>query len=143
MAELGIIASAITVGECAARLSVALYNIAQTLKNAPQEIAAIAEDVSALSSGLLVLADALKSHLDLCRKEVFYYINSVLRRFKQVEGELRSLTTTENSMGLTRIKWLTRKPKAKVLLKKVESIKSALTLALSIMRLAKEETIRS
>jgi hypothetical protein len=38
---LGIIASALTVGECAAQLSLALFSVVQTLKNAPKEIADI------------------------------------------------------------------------------------------------------
>jgi hypothetical protein len=42
MAEVfAIIASALTVGECAAQLSLALFSVVQTLKNAPKEIAEI------------------------------------------------------------------------------------------------------
>jgi hypothetical protein len=42
MAEvIGIIASAITIGASAAQLSLALFSVAQTLKNAPKQIAEI------------------------------------------------------------------------------------------------------
>lgn len=42
MAEvIGIVASAITIGASAAQLSLALFSVAQTLKNAPKQIAEI------------------------------------------------------------------------------------------------------
>ncbi|KAF2648473.1 hypothetical protein K491DRAFT_612710 [Lophiostoma macrostomum CBS 122681] len=140
MAEiLGIITSALAVGECAGQLGFALGEIYTTLKNAPQEIKEIARGVRTLSIGLLVLAGTLKAHRGLCKPDIFTYLDDVLVEWKDVEAELRSLTTIEDPSGLRRLKWVIRKPKTRVLLKKVESIKASLNLGVGIMNVAKEE----
>lgn len=144
MAELvGVIASALTIGgvaASAAQLSLALFTVAQTLKNAPQEIAEIAEEISLLSGSLLTLADSVETHSGLFKPALYNNTKLILARYNQVDDELRRLIDTPAK--LARLKWFVKRPKAKILLKKVEGIKTALTLELNIVRLAREEVIR-
>ncbi|KAF2790029.1 hypothetical protein K505DRAFT_377814 [Melanomma pulvis-pyrius CBS 109.77] len=136
---LSIIASAITVGATAAQLSLALFNITQTIRNAPEEISEIAQEISTLSASLVVLGEVLHWHQDICKPELFEQIRSTLCRFHPVEEQLNRLTKRTR---LKSLKWFFRGPKAKGLLKKVESVKSALNLILNIIRLAAEATTR-
>jgi hypothetical protein len=138
MAELvGVVASAITVGASAAQLSLALFSIVQTLKNAPQEMAEIAQEVSLLSGSLLTLGDVLNASRQICKPALFRNTDAILRRYSKVESNIKKLIDTPQK--LVRLAWCIQKPKAKSLLKKVEGIKTALTLELNIIQLARAE----
>jgi hypothetical protein len=142
MAEvLGIVTSALTIGECAIRLSTDLFIVIRTFKNAPEEIAAIAEEMLSLSDSFQSLADIIKNHHTLCKPELFRNTEKILARYRQVDAELRKLIDTPQS--LARLKWCIKKPKAKSLLKKVESIKMLLILELNLIRVAREELTQS
>ncbi|KAF1833788.1 hypothetical protein BDW02DRAFT_499724 [Decorospora gaudefroyi] len=141
MAEVvGIIASALTVGECAAQLSLALFSVVQTLRNAPKEIADIAEEISLLAESLQTLADIIGAHQNLCKPALFKNTHDIILRYKQFDTEIKKLIDTPGK--LAGLKWFINKPKAKGLLKKVEGIKTALVLELNIIRLAREELVR-
>ncbi|PWO26444.1 TolA, Membrane protein colicin uptake [Pyrenophora tritici-repentis] len=141
MAEaVGVIASALTIGAGAAQLSLALFSVAQTLKNAPVEIAEIAQEIQSLAESLQMLADIIGGHKNLCKPELFERTRSIISRYNEVDAELRKLIDSPHK--LARLKWCIKKPKAKSLLKKVEGIKVALVLELNIVRLAREEVIR-
>jgi hypothetical protein len=134
-----LIASAITIAGTGAQISLVLFNVAQTWKNAPIEIGEVAEELSTLSNSLMMLADAIKMHQKLCKPELFRQTESILSRFKQVEEELRELIRGQGKKKLDRLKWFWKASKAKVLKKKIESIKSALALELNIIQLAREQ----
>jgi DNA repair ATPase RecN len=138
---LSIVASAITVAATAANISKGLFTIAETLKNAPREIADIAEDISIQSQSLVTLAEVIEAHKSLCKPDLYKQIDVILRRFKQVEEELKKLTCSRKK--LERLQWFFRKPKAKALLCKIEVIKNSLILELNIVRLAADEVKRS
>jgi len=134
-----IIASAITIAATGAQISLVLFSVSQTWKNAPAEIAEVAEELSTLSNSLMMLADAIKMHQKLCKPELFRQTQSILSRFIQVEEELKGLTKGQGRKKLDRLRWFWRAPKAKILSKKIESIKSALALELNIIQLAREQ----
>lgn len=132
-----VIGLAISVAAAGASLSLALFDVAHTFKKAPEEIADIAEELSTLSSILTHLGDVLKASLHLCKPQLFERTESILKRFQDVKNELRKITGTKKK--LKRLKWFFEAPKAKALLKKIESIKTALTLVLNIICLAREQ----
>lgn len=138
---ISLIASAITVAGTGTQLASILFNVAQSLKNAPAEIAELADEVSTLSRSLMSLADTIETNQALCKPALFLQTESILCRFKLVEEELKELTKKRRT--LERWRWVLRRPKAKVLMVKIESIKSALALELNIIQLAKEEVKRS
>ncbi|KAH9863353.1 hypothetical protein IAQ61_009630 [Plenodomus lingam] len=144
MAEVvGLVASALTIAGVAAsaiQLSQALFSVAHALKNAPYEIAEIAEEIRCLSSSLLTLDEFIIAHQSLFKPALFENTKSILSRYVQVDKELRKLT--DDPKKLARLAWYLRRHKAKSLLKKVEGIKTALSLELSIVRLAQEEISR-
>ncbi|KAJ6280395.1 hypothetical protein J3E71DRAFT_200321 [Bipolaris maydis] len=141
MAEvIGIVASAITIGASAAQLSLALFDVAHTIKNAPKQIAEIAEEFSLVSESLQTLADIIRANQNLCKPALFKNTHTIISRYKQVDAEIKKLIDTPRK--LAGLQWYINKPKAKGLLKKVEGIKTALILELNIIRLAREEFTR-
>ncbi|EUC46119.1 hypothetical protein COCMIDRAFT_36207 [Bipolaris oryzae ATCC 44560] len=141
MAEvIGIVASAITIGASAAQLSLALFDVAHTIKNAPKQIAEIAEEFSLLSESLQTLADIIRTNQNVCKPALYQNTHTIISRYKQVDAEIKKLIDTPRK--LAGLQWYINKPKAKGLLKKVEGIKTALILQLNIIRLAREEFTR-
>ena len=136
---LELVASVITVAGTAAHLSLALFRVAQTVKHAPEEISGIAQEMSSLSNSLNILADVLNTYRDICTPKLIKEMEAVLLRFQQVQGELDHLTRDRGKKTIKRLKWFFDGPRAKTLLRKVESIKSALTLMLVTMRFAAEQ----
>lgn len=79
MAEpISIISSAITIAATAAHISLALFEIAQKFKNAPEDIPEIAEEISSLSNNMNVLADVLRTYQTLCTPVLFQEIHCIL-----------------------------------------------------------------
>ncbi|KAI4712928.1 hypothetical protein J4E89_001906 [Alternaria sp. Ai002NY15] len=136
-----VIDSAYSIGASAAQLSLALFGVVQTLKNAPNEIADIADEISLLAGSWQTLGEILDVHRDLCKPALLNNTHSIILRYEQVAAEIRLLINEPQS--LAGLKWPLKKPKAKGLLKKVEGIKTALILEINIVRLAKEEVNRS
>ncbi|KAE8822508.1 hypothetical protein PTNB85_10394 [Pyrenophora teres f. teres] len=87
-----------------------------------------------------MLADIIRGHKNLCKPELFERTRSIILRYNEVDAELRKVIDSPHK--LTRLKWLIKQSKAKILSKKVEGIKVALVLELNIVRLAREEIIR-
>jgi hypothetical protein len=141
MAEiLGIIGSSIAVANSAASLSRALFDVVEILRNTRKEIADIAEQLSFLSASLHLLADVIQSQSKLCKPALFTNTNAILRQYSYVDNELRKLIETPQS--LARLMWIVKRTKVKTLLKKIEAIKTLLTLELNIIQLAREEVNR-
>lgn len=138
---ISVLGLAITVGAAGAQLSLTLFDIANTIKYATEEISEVAADLSTLSSILTQLSDVLNEQQSLCKPQLFKSMQSILERFKDIEDQLKKITGGPKT--LKHVKWFFRKPKTKVLLKKVESVKAALTLVLNIIQLAKEEKTKS
>jgi hypothetical protein len=141
MAEiLGIIGSSIAVANSAASLSRALFDVVEILRNTRKEIADIAEQLSFLSASLHLLADVIQAQATLCKPALFTNTNAILRQYSYVDNELRKLIETPQS--LARLMWIVKRTKVKTLLKKIEAIKTLLTLELNIIQLAREEVGR-
>lgn len=141
MAEiLGIIGSSIAIANSAATLSRALFDIVETIKNARKEIADIAQQLQLLSGTLHLLWDFIHSQQSLCRPVLFHNTNAILEQYIQVDKELRELIKTPKN--LARLTWYIKKNKVKSLLKKVEAVKTSLTLALNVVQLARFEAVR-
>ncbi|KAF2681385.1 hypothetical protein K458DRAFT_489483 [Lentithecium fluviatile CBS 122367] len=138
MAEL--VASALTIGEAAAQLSLALFKVARAVKNAPKEIAEIAGEISDLSASLMVLADILDRNRLFYKPALLEHVSSILHRFGDIREDLDKLTHSRGRGKLKRLKWFFDGPKAKGLLKKVDGIKASLNLVLNIIHLAREQT---
>jgi len=131
-----VVASALTIGEVAAQLSLALFRVAQAIKNAPKEMAVIGEEISSISPSLAVLDDLLQYSRDLCRDSLQASVHSILTRFKQVEHDITKLINSRGKLG--RIKWFFKETKARDLLRNLEGIKNSLNLVINIIRLANE-----
>ncbi|KAF3000718.1 hypothetical protein E8E13_003089 [Curvularia kusanoi] len=142
MAEVvGLVASAITLGATAhgaAKLSEVVFKAVSTFKNAPEEMKAIARELSLFSNSLDALADIVDRYRKLCLPLYFKNLDIVMSGYAEIEGGLKKLLDTTSSKTFEKFRWLRNKPKAQDLLKKIESTRIVLSLEVGILNLAKE-----
>lgn len=131
-----IIDYALGASESAAQLSLALFRVTQTLDQAPQGIADIAEEISLLAGSLQTLAHVVEGNERICRHALFQNTLAILQRYDEIDRELKELFDAEEGLKLM---WETKQPKLKGILRTAEGINTALNLELNIIRLAKEE----
>ena len=142
MAELvGILASAATIAELGAQSSLALFNVVGTIKNAREEIAQIAAEMSDLSGTVMMLQHLLNYNHQIYTTTLLDRVRSILDRFHQVDKDLKKLTGKRKK--LNSLRWFFEGPKAKGLLRKVEGIKSSLSLVIDIILLAADQQSRA
>ncbi|KAF2648471.1 hypothetical protein K491DRAFT_784054 [Lophiostoma macrostomum CBS 122681] len=142
MAELiGILASAATIAELGAQSSLALFEVVRTIKNAREEIAQIAAEMSDLSGTVVMLQHLLNAYQQLYTPVLLTRVQSILDRFYQVDTDLKKLTGKKKK--LKSLRWFFEGPKAKGLLRKVEGIKSSLSLVINIILLAADQESRA
>jgi hypothetical protein len=127
----------------AAQLSKVVFKVVLTFKNAPKEMAVIARELSHFSGSLQTLADIIGHCETLCKPEFFDSTKTIILGYRQVEADLRRLIDTDTPDKLLKLRWCIQKPKAKNLLKRIEGIKSALTLELLILQLAREQMVQT
>jgi len=98
----------------------------------------IASELSLFSGSLQSLADIINHYEKLCKPRFFDNTRTIIQGYKDVEKDLQKIIDTDLPEKLLKLRWIMLKPKAKNLLKRMESIKAALVLELQILQLAKE-----
>lgn len=129
--------------EGAAQLSSVVFKVVSTFRNAPQEMAAIANGLLQFSESLHTLAEIIDQYQTLYKPAALESIKTTMRGYKELEVDLKKLIDTDTHEKLKKLRWCMQKPKAKNLLKRIESIKQGLTLQLAILQLAKNEATRA
>ncbi|KAF2499748.1 hypothetical protein BU16DRAFT_615137 [Lophium mytilinum] len=137
---ISIIGLVIGIGTTGCQISIALFDMASTVRHAAQDMKDLATELVNLSYIFIQLGDLLKDHRHLCTPEFFLSASSIVERFKEVEKELNK--TTRKGKKMKRVKWLLRSPKIKGLLQKLEAIKTSTTLVLATINLTKEQASR-
>ncbi|KAI3319687.1 hypothetical protein HD806DRAFT_525351 [Xylariaceae sp. AK1471] len=134
MDPLSIIASIAGISTAGISLSLAIYDVVSSVRNAPREVSAIARGLSDLSFILRELRRVLKDGKDIYHRKLIRRVASAVKRVGRVQGEIEALL--DGSGGLTRLKWIFRKSKAMELLYAIESHKTGISMILHIMMLA-------
>ena len=130
--------SAIAVGKKAAQVSLAFFKIAQTDRRAPDEIAYIAENASAISQRLLLASEVLLLNPHHYEPTIFTLLDSIVRSLGRLEEELKLLVPSTSFSRLVRFIWIRERLRFKALLGELESIKTALEDELALIHLARE-----
>ena len=127
----------------AAQLSKVIFKVVLAFKNAPQEMAVIAQELAQFSGSLQTLADVVSRSETLCKPEFFNSTKAIVQGYKQVEVDLKRLIDVGKPSRLLKLRWCMHKSKAKNLLKRIEGIKAGLVLELSILQFAREQNLQT
>jgi hypothetical protein len=139
MAEVGLVASVMTISAFGVRLSMTLLEMGETVAKAREQMNAIASDILIFSSVLKELGHTLDVNKALCSDELSRTCTTIIMRcervFKDIEMTVK-LRKSEIRVG-TRIKWLFDKPRTKELCATLDSLKMTLMLIIQTVGLAK------
>jgi hypothetical protein len=130
-----ILASIAGVATAGVSISMCLYDITHTLKQAPKEVADMAKELSLLSSILRNLRSVIKQSAGLCKPRLIADTKEVLGKIKGVFRDIKALAR-DSCSALNRLKWLFRSSRAKAMLARIEGFKATVNLILGTLQLA-------
>lgn len=135
---LAVVASLLACGQTTTQLSHALFDNAQATVNSPPEIRDIAFDLSTISQVAVVLSEALQTNQDF-QPKLWREIQLIQRSLTTVLEDVKGLV--EWSRRPKRLKWLRQSHKAQIILSKINSIKTSLSLVLNILQLIQAQNL--
>jgi hypothetical protein len=125
---LGTIAGVVSLG---ASLSLSLYDVANTVKTAPRELAYVASELSLLSQILVSIREFIE---DDANNRLVKDLIDILFRVNLIQRDIEKKLKSGGPMD--RIKWIFKSRTVKDLLIKIETQKSTLNTVLSTLMLA-------
>lgn len=121
-----------------AQLANKVHDFTDKVKNAPTQMHDIASEMSHLSSIFNLLATVLEEGSGAYKPQVLTDAESILRRVKKIQEEIRRLMKKNSgTYGIrTRLKWVLSSGKVAELLDRIEALKSSLSILLDTTQLA-------
>lgn len=126
MAEIGLVASIFGVAAYGTQVATSLYETADVMLHAHQQIASMAKHVSQFTTVLRHLGRVLEAEKDNCSKELLRDIQKIKRSCKKTFKEIYSTLRSKRSPLLIRVRWLFKKSKAQELEVRLDSQQSML-----------------
>jgi septal ring factor EnvC (AmiA/AmiB activator) len=156
MEAFSVAASIIAVVEVGVEISTELSRLARKMKKAGKEVAEIADEISSLSSTLenlrLCLEEEMQRGEPVHTERMIDDIKVLLKRIKDLHTETwklipRNFKDAEDNKGklnlAERFMWVFRSPKANAIMKKMDSLKSTLTVMLVTLQVALQQKLIS
>jgi hypothetical protein len=152
MAEVvGLAASIIQIAGAGTKLSIALYNFANSAAKADYEVSNIADDVQLTTSALNGVGKVLEEEdaQSVIKKEAIVHANGIIKRCESVFDEIRLLIEKRQKAGqdgkislsaLGKLAWPMKEQRVQLLKQKLESLKTSLLVLLGVLQLANLQT---
>lgn len=143
MAEIGLVASIFGVASFGTKVATSLYEAADIMIHAHQQIASMAKHVSQFTAILRHLGRVLEAEKGNCSKDLLHEIRKIRRSckatFKEINGTVRSRTLRH----FVPIGWLFRKAKSIELKSRLDSEQSMLQVMIHTITVSKLGDIQS
>ncbi|KAL9013387.1 MAG: hypothetical protein Q9173_001915 [Seirophora scorigena] len=137
MAEVGVAASILSIAAIGTSLAMTLYEQADILLHARQEITSMAKHVSRFTAVLKHTSQVLDAEKENCSKEMLRDIrrikHSCIKTFKEINSTIQS----KRSRFLESFKWMFKKAKARELEARLESLQSMLQCMIHTLTVSK------
>lgn len=140
MAEIGLAASIISVAAFGASVATTLYETADIMRNANQQITALAKHVTQFTAVLNHMGQVLKTEKTNCSKEVLRDIRKIRHSCKRTFREIKS---TVKAKHFRRFSWLLKRTKAMELEARLDSQQSMLQCMIHTLTVSKLSHIDS
>jgi hypothetical protein len=137
MAELGIIASVVGLASLGAKVSMTLFECGRTMRHAREQIEDMASEVTPFTNVLKELGSVLKAQEGFYTDVAVRIVHATMKECKGVFKEIRSAIKMKQRSSVA-VKWLFKKSKAEELKRRMEALKSSLSLVLQVVQLGKK-----
>lgn len=137
MAEIGVIASVLTLTGAGTQLARSLYGICDDFRHAPRQIERFARKISLLSDALQQVRDTIRANPDCYNEKgeqrIMIIVRSCRKDFYEIRHELDYRSSSRRS---SRVSWLFKKQRADELFRSLDSQTSALQIMTNVVGLA-------
>ncbi|KAF5851595.1 hypothetical protein GGP41_004396 [Bipolaris sorokiniana] len=137
---LSIIASVLAIIATAVKVATTVYSIADKMIAAPRELREVGANMNILATILESLAEVLDKGKGLYKEALINTIQSILKRFEAVQKDVMEILGKKQQGVRRRVAWYLKAPKLADSLIRIEGLKSATQLVLSMMNLAIVQT---
>ena len=137
MAEIGLIASILSVAAFGTSVATTLYKQADTIKGAHQQINALARHVTQFTAVLKHMGEVLETEKANCSKELLRDIRKIKHSCKRTFREIKSTTRSKHLRRFISVMWLFKKTKAMELEARLDSQQSMLQCIIHTLTVSK------
>lgn len=137
MAEIGLVASIFGVASFGAKVATSLYEAADIMIHAHQQIASMAKHVSQFTAVLRHLGHVLEAEKGSCSNDLLHEIRKIKRSCKSTFKEIRATVTSKQSRPFVPVRWLFKKSKAQELEARLDSEQSMLQVMIHTVTVSK------
>jgi len=121
MAEIGLIASIFGVASFGTKVATGLYEAADIMIHAHQQISSMAKHVAQFTAVLRHLGRVLESEKGNCSKDLLREIRKIKRSCKATFKEINATVRSKRLRSFVPVRWLFKKTKAKELESRLDS----------------------
>ena len=137
MAEIGLVASIFGVASFGAKVATSLYEAADLMIHAHQQIASMAKHVSQFTAVLRHLGRVLEAEKGSCSNDLLREIRKIKRSCKSTFKEIRATITSKQFRPFVPVRWLFKKSKAQELEARLDSEQSMLQVMIHTVTVSK------
>ncbi|KAL6718674.1 hypothetical protein ACLMJK_002908 [Lecanora helva] len=137
MAEIGLVASIFGVASFGTKVATGLYEAADIMIHARQQIASMAKHVSQFTAILRHLGRVLEAERGHCSKDLLREIRKIRRSCKATFKEINATVRSKTYRYLVPIRWLFKKAKAQELESRLDSEQSMLQVMIHTITVSK------
>ena len=143
MAEIGLAASIFGVASFGTKVAIGLYEAADVMIHAHQQIASMAKHVSQFTAILRHLGRVLQEENGHCSDDLLREIKEIKRSCKSTFKEINATVKSKRSHPFISVRWLFKKAKAKELESRLDSEQSMLQVMIQTVTVSKLGDIQS
>ena len=143
MAELGLVASICGVASFGTKVATGLYEAADIMIHARQQIASMAKHVSQFTAILRHLGRVLEAEKANCSKDLLHEIRKIKRSCKMTFKEINATVRSKTYRYFVPVRWLFRRSKAKELESRLDSEQSMLQVMIHTITVSKLGDLQS
>lgn len=137
MAEIGLVASIFGVASFGTKVATSLYEAADIMIHAHQQIASMAKHVSQFTAILRHLGRVLEAEKGSCSNDLLREIRKIKRSCKSTFREIRATVTSKQFRPFVPVRWLFKKSKAQELEARLDSEQSMLQVMIHTVTVSK------
>ena len=137
MAEIGLVASILSVAAVGTSVATTLYETTQTVRHADQDILSLARHVSESTAAITHMGEVMKEERDNCSRQVIRDIRKITHSCKRTFREIKSVTKSTRFRHFASVRWLFKRTKATELEARLRSQQSNLRCIIHTLTVAK------
>jgi hypothetical protein len=137
MAEIALVASIFGVASFGTKIAASLYEAADVMIHAHQQINSMAKHVSQFTAVLRHLGRVLEAEKANCSKDLLREIRKIKHSCKRTFGEINATVRSKRYQSFVPVRWLFKKSKAKELEARLDSEQSILQVMIHTLTVSK------